>query len=51
MVCRAAAHPCAGTTGEVRRYLSQGDYLALVSETAVKTRELPDAEALATQKS
>lgn len=28
----------------------QGDYLALVSETAAKTRELTDAEALATQK-
>ncbi|HAK8205302.1 TPA: phage tail tape measure protein, partial [Salmonella enterica] len=27
-----------------------GDYLALVSETAAKTRELTDAEALATQK-
>ncbi|HCT0284802.1 TPA: phage tail tape measure protein, partial [Salmonella enterica subsp. enterica serovar Muenchen] len=30
--------------------ISQGDYLALVSETAAKTRELTDAEALATQK-
>ncbi|EDX9811669.1 phage tail tape measure protein [Salmonella enterica] len=30
--------------------ISQGDYLALVSETAAKTRELSDAEALATQK-
>ncbi len=30
--------------------ISQGDYLALVSETAGKTRELTDAEALATQK-
>ncbi|HFG6487367.1 TPA: phage tail length tape measure family protein, partial [Salmonella enterica subsp. enterica serovar Weltevreden] len=30
--------------------ISQGDYLALVSETARKTRELTDAEALATQK-
>ncbi|EDZ9931156.1 phage tail tape measure protein [Salmonella enterica] len=30
--------------------ISQGDYLALVSETAAKTRELADAEALSTQK-
>lgn len=30
--------------------ISQGDYLTLVSETAAKTRELSDAEALATQK-
>ncbi|EAO3575112.1 phage tail tape measure protein, partial [Salmonella enterica] len=30
--------------------ISQGDYLALVSQTARKTRELTDAEALATQK-
>ncbi|EKB5418601.1 phage tail tape measure protein [Salmonella enterica] len=30
--------------------ISQGDYLALVSETTAKTRELADAEALATQK-
>ncbi|EGG3071090.1 phage tail tape measure protein, partial [Salmonella enterica] len=30
--------------------ISQGDYLALVSETARKTRELTDAESLATQK-
>ncbi|EBS5918742.1 phage tail tape measure protein [Salmonella enterica subsp. enterica serovar Bispebjerg] len=30
--------------------ISQGDYLALVSETARKPRELTDAEALATQK-
>lgn len=30
--------------------ISQGDYLALVSETAAKTRELADAEALAAQK-
>lgn len=30
--------------------ISQGDYLALVSETARKTRELTDAEALVTQK-
>lgn len=30
--------------------ISQGDYLALVSEAAAKTRELIDAEALATQK-
>ncbi|ECK6867051.1 phage tail tape measure protein [Salmonella enterica] len=30
--------------------ISQGDYLALVSETAAKTRELTDAEALSTQK-
>lgn len=30
--------------------ISQGDYLALVSEAAAKTRELTDAEALATQK-
>ncbi|WP_079985667.1 phage tail tape measure protein, partial [Salmonella enterica] len=30
--------------------ISQGDYLALVSETVAKTRELSDAEALATQK-
>ncbi|EKL5246249.1 phage tail tape measure protein [Salmonella enterica] len=30
--------------------ISQGDYLALVSETTAKTRELTDAEALATQK-
>ncbi|ELL0548238.1 phage tail tape measure protein, partial [Salmonella enterica] len=30
--------------------ISQGDYLGLVSETARKTRELTDAEALATQK-
>ncbi|ESH20119.1 gifsy-1 prophage VmtH [Salmonella enterica subsp. enterica serovar Gaminara str. ATCC BAA-711] len=30
--------------------ISQGDYLALVSETARKTRELTDAEALTTQK-
>ncbi|HIC3142153.1 TPA: phage tail length tape measure family protein, partial [Salmonella enterica] len=30
--------------------ISQGDYLALVSETAARTRELTDAEALATQK-
>lgn len=30
--------------------ISQGDYLALVSESAAKTRELTDAEALATQK-
>lgn len=30
--------------------ISQGDYLALVSEVARKTRELTDAEALATQK-
>ncbi|ENA8274780.1 phage tail tape measure protein, partial [Salmonella enterica] len=30
--------------------ISQGDYLALVSETAAKTRELSDAEALSTQK-
>ncbi|ECY5867514.1 phage tail tape measure protein [Salmonella enterica subsp. enterica serovar Albert] len=30
--------------------ISQDDYLALVSETAAKTRELTDAEALATQK-
>ncbi|AXC71945.1 phage tail tape measure protein [Salmonella enterica] len=30
--------------------ISQGDYLALVSETAAKTRELTDAEALAMQK-
>ncbi|EIT4794928.1 phage tail tape measure protein [Salmonella enterica] len=30
--------------------ISQGDYLALVSETAAKTRELTDAEVLATQK-
>ncbi|EDQ1914666.1 phage tail tape measure protein [Salmonella enterica] len=30
--------------------ISQDDYLALVSETARKTRELSDAEALATQK-
>ncbi|HBI4847885.1 phage tail tape measure protein [Salmonella enterica] len=30
--------------------ISQGDYLALVSEAAAKTRELTDTEALATQK-
>lgn len=30
--------------------ISQGDYLALVSETTAKTHELADAEALATQK-
>ncbi|EKC7217698.1 phage tail tape measure protein [Salmonella enterica] len=36
----------AKNTGDI----SQGDYLALVSETAAKTRELTDAEALATQK-
>lgn len=30
--------------------ISQGDYLALVSETTAKTRELADAEALVTQK-
>lgn len=30
--------------------ISQGDYLALVSEAAAKIRELTDAEALATQK-
>ncbi|EIP5514491.1 phage tail tape measure protein, partial [Salmonella enterica] len=30
--------------------ISQGDYLTLVSETVAKTRELSDAEALATQK-
>ncbi|HCL5307928.1 TPA: phage tail tape measure protein [Salmonella enterica] len=36
----------AKNTGDI----SQGDYLALVSETATKTRELADAEALATQK-
>lgn len=30
--------------------ISQGDYLALVFEAAAKTRELTDAEALATQK-
>ncbi|EEN6524023.1 phage tail tape measure protein [Salmonella enterica] len=30
--------------------ISQGDYLALVSETAARTRELTDAEVLATQK-
>ncbi|EAW7941230.1 phage tail tape measure protein [Salmonella enterica subsp. enterica serovar Virchow] len=30
--------------------ISQGDYLALVSEAAAKTRELTDAEALAKQK-
>lgn len=30
--------------------ISQGDYLALVSEAAAKTRELTDAEALVTQK-
>lgn len=30
--------------------ISQGDYLALVSEAAAKTHELTDAEALATQK-
>ncbi|HAU2960535.1 TPA: phage tail tape measure protein [Salmonella enterica subsp. diarizonae] len=30
--------------------ISQGDYLSLVSETAAKTRELTDAESLATQK-
>ncbi|EOF5838411.1 phage tail tape measure protein [Salmonella enterica] len=30
--------------------ISQDDYLALVSETTAKTRELTDAEALATQK-
>ncbi|ELQ7070414.1 phage tail tape measure protein [Salmonella enterica] len=30
--------------------ISQGDYLALVSETTAKTRELTDAEALATRK-
>ncbi|ECD9466811.1 phage tail tape measure protein [Salmonella enterica subsp. diarizonae] len=36
----------AKNTGDI----SQGDYLALVSETAAKTRELADAEALATQK-
>ncbi|EHI2671480.1 TPA: phage tail tape measure protein [Salmonella enterica subsp. enterica serovar Saintpaul] len=30
--------------------ISQGDYLALVSETAARTRELTDAEALTTQK-
>ncbi|EAM4820883.1 phage tail tape measure protein [Salmonella enterica] len=30
--------------------ISPGDYLALVSEAAAKTRELTDAEALATQK-
>ncbi|EBX9172108.1 phage tail tape measure protein [Salmonella enterica subsp. enterica serovar Kandla] len=30
--------------------ISQDDYLALVSETAAKTRELTDTEALATQK-
>lgn len=30
--------------------ISQGDYLALVSETAAKTRELTDAEVLVTQK-
>ncbi|EGY4506363.1 phage tail tape measure protein [Salmonella enterica] len=30
--------------------ISQGDYLALVSETTAKTRELADVEALATQK-
>lgn len=30
--------------------ISQGDYLALVSEAAAKTRELTDAEELATQK-
>lgn len=30
--------------------ISQGDYLALVSEAAAKTRELTDAESLATQK-
>ncbi|EHF9644631.1 phage tail tape measure protein [Salmonella enterica] len=29
--------------------ISQGDYLALVSETAAKTRELTDTEAIATQ--
>lgn len=33
-----------------REDISQGDYLALVSEAAAKTRELTDAEALATQK-
>ncbi len=39
-------------TGErTRSIISQGDYLALVSQTAVKTRELTDAEALTTQKS
>lgn len=36
----------AKNTGDI----SQGDYLALVSETAAKTRELTDAEALAAQK-
>ncbi|MDJ6848634.1 phage tail tape measure protein [Salmonella enterica] len=36
----------AKNTGDI----SQGDYLALVSETAAKTRELANAEALATQK-
>lgn len=36
----------AKNTGDI----SQGDYLALVSETAARTRELTDAEALATQK-
>lgn len=36
----------AKNTGDI----SQGDYLALVSESAAKTRELADAEALATQK-
>ncbi|EOV0285016.1 phage tail tape measure protein [Salmonella enterica] len=36
----------AKNTGDI----SQGDYLALVSETTAKTRELTDAEALATQK-
>lgn len=36
----------AKNTGDI----SQGDYLALVSETTAKTRELADAEALATQK-
>ncbi|EKM6056334.1 phage tail tape measure protein [Salmonella enterica] len=30
--------------------ISQGDYLTLVSETVAKTREISDAEALATQK-
>ncbi|EJM4066087.1 phage tail tape measure protein [Salmonella enterica] len=30
--------------------ISQGDYLALVSETTAKTRELTDAEALSTRK-
>ncbi len=30
--------------------ISQGDYLSLVSETGAKTRELTDAESLATQK-